>query len=365
MMSESMLAAVLERPGQLSLLRIPVPEPAPREVLVRVEGCGICGSDLRYLAGENPWARQTLGVAKPNPPNMILGHEVAGTIVKAGGPADEGRLGERVVLLAYQACGVCFYCRRGLHHLCEHVTHHGHGAGWRGRDYNPGGMAEYCPVASVHALPLPEAIPFDEATLLDGLAVAIHAVELAGLRPGDAAAVIGSGPVGLCVAQAAAVAGAPQVFAIDVAAGALEVAGELGLTPVDASSSDPAGAVLEAVDAIGVAAVFDTAGTSATRRQGISMLRRGGRLVCLAGKEEPIGIDYAMLAGERAVMTAANNPYRDLAGAIELARSGRVRLGPLVTHRFPLDEVERAFATAQERERTGALKVVIEPAGAP
>ena len=82
-MSDTMLAAVLERPERLALLRIPTPRPAEGEVVIRVEACGICGSDLRYLAGHNPWAMQTLGVARPNPPHMVLGHEVAGTIVAA------------------------------------------------------------------------------------------------------------------------------------------------------------------------------------------------------------------------------------------------------------------------------------------
>ena len=359
-MSDTMLAAVLERPEELALLRIPTPHPAAGEVAIRVEACGICGSDLRYFAGENPWAMQTLGIVKPNPPNMVLGHEVAGTIVED--PAG-GRVGERVVLLAYQACGACLYCRRGLEHLCDQATHHGHAAGWRGHDYNPGGLAVRCIAAARHALPLPEAIPCDQATLLDALAVAVHAVDLAGVRPGDSAAVVGSGPVGLCLAQVARAAGACEVFAIDVASGPLAAARELGFATVDASATDGAVGVLELTDAVGVSAAFDTVGTARTREQGLTMLRRGGRLVCLAGGDEPLGTGYARLAGERAILTAANSPYRDLARAIALARAERVRLAPLVTHTFPLDEVERAFETA--RDRSVALKVVVQPAAAP
>ncbi|MFP4056550.1 MAG: zinc-dependent alcohol dehydrogenase [Candidatus Brocadiia bacterium] len=362
MTNETMLAAVLERPGQLSLLRIPVPQPLPDEVLVRVEACGVCGSDLRYFEGENPWAAQTLGLTRPNPPNMVLGHEVAGTIVAAGGAAGETRLGERVVLLAYRACGVCAYCRRGQHHLCEHVTHHGHGTGWRGREHNPGGLAEFCPVFVHHALPLPDELDSAEATLLDGLAVAIHAADLAGIRSGDPVAVVGSGPIGLCIGQAAMVVGAARVLAVDIADAPLSAAEELGLDPVDARVGGAVGQVLEAADTVGVAAAFDTVGTSDTRRQAAAMLRRGGRLLCIAGKDEELGIDYPMLTGERAVLTAANSPYPDLVRAIELARSGRVRLAPLITHRFPLDQVDRAFAAARNRGETGALKVVVRPA---
>ncbi len=358
-MSETMLAAVLERPGELSLLRIPAPQAAEGEVVLRVEACGICGSDLRYVAGGNPWAMQTLGRPKPSPPNMVLGHEVAGTIVED--PAGQ-RVGQRAVLLAYQACGTCFYCRRGREHLCEHVRHHGHGAGWRGRDYNPGGLAERCAAPSSHALPLPESIGFDEATLLDGLAVALHAVDLADVRPGDSVAVLGSGPLGLCLAQVARASGACTVFAIDKSAGPLDVATELGFDTVDATASDAAVAVLDATDAIGVSVVFDTAGTPTTRRQGLTMLHRGGRLVCLAGGDEELGPGYARLAGERAILTAANSPYRDLTRAIDLACSDRVDLTALVTHTFPLDEVERAFALACDREASGALKVVVQPA---
>ncbi|MFW6162153.1 MAG: zinc-dependent alcohol dehydrogenase [Planctomycetota bacterium] len=358
-MSETMLAAVLERPEQLSLLRIPVPRADEGQVVLRVEACGICGSDLRYLAGENPWAMQTLGSDKPNPPNMVLGHEVAGTIVQD--PTGQ-RMGQRVVLLAYQACGTCPYCRRGLEHLCEHVRHHGHGAGWRGTEYNPGGLAELCVAAAGHAVPLPGAIEFEEATLLDGLAVALHASELARLGPGDTVAVLGSGPLGLLLAQVARASGACQVLPIDVAAGPLDMAQELGFEAIDASRSDASMAVLELTDAVGVTVCFDTVGTARTREQGLTMLRRSGRLVCLAGSDEPLGGGYTHLAGERAILTAANSPYRDLARAIDLARTDRVRLTPLVTHTFPLDAVERAFAVAGDRETSGAIKVVVQPA---
>ena len=173
-MSE-MLAAVLKGPGNLSVERVPIPVPVADEVLCEVVACGICGSDLRYLAGENPWAKHTLGVETPNPPDMILGHEVAG-VVETGGRR------VRAGLLAFRACGRCPECRRGAVHLCRNTAHLGHGAGWEDRGLNPGGMAEFMPVWRDNVYPLPDHLSFDQATFLDGLGVAVHAVNRAGIR---------------------------------------------------------------------------------------------------------------------------------------------------------------------------------------
>ena len=170
-----MKAAVLVEPRCLRVQEIPEPVVGPGEALVQIAACGVCGSDLRYFEGENPWAKHTLGYEKPNPPNMVLGHEVAGTV--------DGR---RVALLSFRGCGMCEQCRRGRVQLCAHTAHLGHGAGWEGLDFNPGGMAERCAIWAEHAIPIPDHISFAEATFLDGLGVAVHAARRASIFPGDA-----------------------------------------------------------------------------------------------------------------------------------------------------------------------------------
>ena len=106
-----MKAVLLKSIGNLAVEDIPTPRPREDEVLLEVEACGICGSDIRYLHGENPWAKQTLGISKPNPSNMVLGHEFAGRIVDVGHQSLQKRLGQRAAVLAYKACGQCYQCK--------------------------------------------------------------------------------------------------------------------------------------------------------------------------------------------------------------------------------------------------------------
>ncbi len=162
-----MKAAVLKAPGQLTVEDVPVPVLEKDEVLIKVASCGICGSDLRYFEGENPWALHTLGIETPTPPNIIMGHEFAGEVVEVGDDSFRKLVGRRVVASPYKACGVCRLCREGRYNLCTATVHLGHGAGWGQRDYYPGGMAEFCPVWADKAYPLPDNVTYDEATLLD------------------------------------------------------------------------------------------------------------------------------------------------------------------------------------------------------
>jgi len=180
------LSVVLAGPQDLQVRRVPVPRVPGPAVRVRMKACGICGSDLRYLAGENPWSLHTLGRHVPCPPGVILGHEVAGIVLENG---RERRLG----ILAFKGCGQCLYCRTGRENLCAEVQHIGHASGWPEMPHYPSGMAEEFEVWKDFDYDLPDSISFEEAIFLDGLAVAVHAAGEARLEPGKRAGVIGLG----------------------------------------------------------------------------------------------------------------------------------------------------------------------------
>lgn len=233
-----MKAVLLKSPGSLSVEEIPIPKPKSDEVLLKVEACGICGSDIRYFHGENPWSKQTLGVSKPNSPNMVLGHEFGGKIVDVGHESLKNRIGQRVAVLAFKACGECYYCRIGRENLCANVKHIGHSAGWdemRIGGYSPGGMAEYCRVWSEMAYEIPDSISPSSATLLDGLAVAIHASGKAGLKAGkgekgiENVLIVGSGTIGLLILQVARAFGAMLIISVDSQDKPLDAATQLGV----------------------------------------------------------------------------------------------------------------------------------------
>ena len=179
-----MKAVVLRGPRDLVLADVPRPKLRDENhVLIRVQACGICGSDLRYWAGENPWALHTLGKHVDNPPNMILGHEFAGIVEEVNASRFEHLLGKRVGVQAFQSCGRCALCKAGHENLCKDTAHIGHARGWGDADYYPGAYAEYCPAWGDLVLPMEDHVTFAEEALRDILGVAVHAVSRCAIPP--------------------------------------------------------------------------------------------------------------------------------------------------------------------------------------
>lgn len=352
-------AVVLQAPGRIDVRDIPVPKVGGPSVRVALGACGICGSDVRYYAGENPWAMHTLGYHVDSPPNMVIGHEVSGTTVNDGA---------RVAILAFKSCGVCRYCSSGRENLCEDMEHFGHSAGWGDMDYYPGGMSEQFDIWDGFAYPIPESVSFEEATFLDGLAVAVHAVDVSGLTAGGSLAVVGLGPIGMLAAQVGRAIGAELVAGCDTATVPVRLAKEVGIAhavhgsaaDLARASSPRAGGVAKST-AGGFDAVIDTVGNADSISEGLKLLDKSGALVLLAVHAEATPLETTLLSGERRVMTSANNRYRDFPAAIDLLGSGAVRVQPLVTHRFPLDRAQEAFEVMLEKEARGAFKVVLTP----
>lgn len=352
-MSDTMRAVVLHGPYNLSVESVPMPELLPGQQLVRVGACGICGSDLRYLAGENPWAKHTLGYEKPNPPDMVLGHEIGGWTDISGRVTPVG-------CLAFKACGQCPQCRRDLPQLCANTAHLGHGAGWEGQ--NPGGMAQFCPVWSEGLYPLPCDVTVEQATFLDGLAVAVHAARLAQISPGAPVLLLGAGPIGLMIAQAARALGAGPAIVVDVYDTPLECARELGLGLCFNLCEGGEEALTAEINRCGaVGAVFDTTGDPQTQRLGIGLLGRGGTMMLMAGAADGLIIGPADLAGERRLMTCSNHRYEDFAIGLSMLAEGRVVVEPMITHRFELEDAVKAFEVASDKAHTGAMKVILIP----
>jgi L-iditol 2-dehydrogenase len=345
------LAVVLEKPGRLSVRRIPVPAIGGPAVRVTLGACGICGSDIRYFQGENPWSLHTLGRHVPSPPNLVLGHEVAGLVQEQE---------RRVAVLAYRACGNCEYCRSGRENLCEAMEHFGHGAGWPEMPYYPGGMAEQFDIWKDFVYDLPPSISFEEATFLDGLAVAVHAVDSSGLKPGQRFGVIGLGPIGMLAAQVAAARQASLVVGCDTSAVAVDLARRVGL---EEALQKPSGGLRRHLQERNTRldSVVDTVGSAESLHDGLAILDKSGSLVLLAVHAEQMPVAPIWFSGERRILSSSNNRYRDFPRAIELLASGAVVVKPLITHRFPLRQAPEAFRVALNKERERAYKVILHP----
>jgi threonine dehydrogenase-like Zn-dependent dehydrogenase len=360
-----MRALVLRGPRELELVDVPRPRlTAPEHVLIEVRACGICGSDLRYWAGENPWALHTLGRHVPNPPDMVLGHEYAGVVVEVNDALYEPLLGQRVGAQAFRTCGVCALCRQGHENLCKQTLHIGHAQGWGplpddGTLY-PGAYADYCLAWADLLHPIPDTISFEEATTRDFLGVAVHAWGRAGLSEGGAESgvtilCIGGGPVGLSIAQVAHARGARRIVISEPAPVAQAVIETYdGIEWLDPARED----LVEVLSTdLRLGAVFDTVGTPGTMAQGLALLAEAGTYVNLAVHDTPFVLNALALGSERRMTSSSNALYRDEREAHALIVSGAVNMAPMITHRFPLEAYADAYGLLVA-EPKAAYKVV-------
>lgn len=358
-----MRALVLRAPETLEVIEVPEFYPEPGQVIVKVNNCGICGSDVRYFYGENPWAKQTLGQNVANPPNIILGHEFTGVVESVGTEGDRELIGKRVAVNTFVTCGRCDYCRAGQENICAHTKHLGHGQGWGEMAFYPGGMAQRCPAFANQVYPLPDHVTDEQATFLDPMIAALHATDVGAPSLLDDVAILGAGPIGLLIGQFAKAYGANRIFISDIAEENLTVARTTGLGhALNVRDHETAlfDCVMDTTGGAGVHIVYNTIGTQASIEQSLRMLRKGGTLVLLATKDKDISFPALLLSGERTIKTSSNALYSDFPRALEMLASGIVKVGPLISHRFPLTAALDAFDVACNKATSGAIKVVLD-----
>ena len=357
-----MRAAVLRKPETLEVTNIPRFDIGEEGVSIKVEVCGICGSDIRYYHGENPWSLHTLGKVLPNPPNIVLGHEFTGRVTEVASRHLEPLLGKRVAVLPFKTCGQCYECRTGRENLCKQTIHLGHVAGWGEQAYYPGGMAEYAIAWANACYELPETVLAEEAAMLDVLGVGVHAVGVAQLHPGETVAVFGTGPIGSAIIQVAKAYGAGRIIATDVYPKALNIAQQVGAdVTIDARTSDIVETIREITKGLGCHTVFDTVGTLKTFQQGLAVLSRNGTLVNMAVHSMEIPLKMLNMSSERRVMTSSNYLLKEFQVALNLVAAQRVTTKSWFTHRFSLEEVNEAFRMMDNKEQFNAFKILIYP----
>ncbi|MGD0897644.1 MAG: alcohol dehydrogenase catalytic domain-containing protein [Thermoguttaceae bacterium] len=335
---------------QLEIAEAPKPElDRPDAVLLRIDRVGICGSDVHYYTGGR------IGDQVLRYPET-LGHECAGTVMEVG-PAVKGLVpGNRVAVDPAIACGQCDQCRAGRVHTCRRLQFMG------SPGQAPGAMAEYRVIPARNCFPIPDAMSLDQAALIEPLSIGLYATRLAGLgKEGQERriAVLGTGPIGLCVLLAAKAAGPSTVYATDLLDERLAVARQCGADWTGNPRREDVAAAIARHEPHGLDLVFECSGdpTCIDLAQGI--LAPGGTLL-LVGIPEAQRVDFDVHRMRRAELAFKSVRRQNgcIAPAIQMVSQGRIDAAPLVTHRYAFDQVRAAFELVAGY-RDGVIKAVV------
>jgi L-iditol 2-dehydrogenase len=348
-------AAFMKSIGEVVVQDAPEPTLAPGGAILKVEACGICGTDARTFFNGDPRA--------PSP--WVLGHEPVGTLIEVGPHAELPagiRPGDRVFLASILACGRCRWCIDGYQNLCERHELYGY-------EPHPGAYADLAavpPIAIRNLFGLPEDVPSDLATVADPFACALNGAEVLDPDYGDTVMILGSGPIGCWLTLLARDRGVGRVFLSDVSDARLRLALEAVGRFVDdawvAGEDNGTDELLSRTSGTGAERVIVAAPSKDAQRAALLMAARRARVVYFAGlpKADPVSdLDMNQLHyKELAILGSYGATHRQYRITMEYLARRRGDLEPIVTHRFGLDRIADAFETI--RSGTG-LKMVIEP----
>jgi L-iditol 2-dehydrogenase len=326
----------LVRPRVLEIAETPEPgEPGPNDVLVRIHAVGICGSDLHYYRGE------PTGADLPLP--FVMGHECAGVVRAVGERVDHLRPGDRVALDPNVACGRCDACREGHPHVCPNAR-------FLGSPGVPGALRDLIVHPGHLAVPLPPSLSHADGALLEPLGVALHAIDIGGLRIADTVAVLGCGPIGQMVIVLAKLGGAREIFATDVHDFRLRAAKRCGATEtVNVAREDPVRAILEATGGRGVDVAFEAAGAEHAVEHAAAVAKRLGTVVIIGIAPVPrTAVEAAPARRKGLTLRIARRMMHVYARTVPLVERHMVDLAPLISHTLPFERGADAFRLAAD-----------------
>ena len=344
-----MQAIVYYAPGDIRVDEVPKPECAPGGLLVRVDACAVCGTDLKSRQHGNPRIKAPL----------VMGHEFTGIVETTSPDAVGGFLpGDRIVMATSVACGQCFYCQRGLRNLCDNLAP-------MGFTY-PGGMAEYVAIPALalqggHVIKVPKEVEAQYAALAEPVSCAVNSVGQCGVQHGDTVLVLGAGPMGLLNALVARAAGASVVLLSEPNHSRRKQAGGFDLDWIlDPETDDVFQVVRDATDGRGADVVIVAAPATLPQEQALSLVRRHGT-VCLfaslpVGKSVLSFDSRPLHYGEIRLIGSSDSTPEHVQEAVAMIAARRIPVEKIVSHCLSMNEIEHAF----ELMKSGtALRVVL------
>lgn len=341
-----MRAAELIAPRTFRQAKLSIPDPAPGEIQVQVEAVGVCGSDL------HAYSEGAVG-STPNVYPMILGHEPSGTIVKLGPGVTGLSVGDRGALEPALYCYHCEFCLTGHHNVCANIR-------FLSNPHHPGFFRERVNLPATNFVPIPLNMSFAAATLAEPLAIALHSLRLASMKPDEHVAVIGAGPIGLMTIAALRAANAGRVWAIEPLQHRRELAIHLGahaaLEPDTALQQ-----LMHDTGGRGVDCAIDCAAGEHTTDQAVHFTRNAGRVALTGIHSTPsVSLDGSAMRRKELTIFNVRRSNHETGEALELLRLHPDWFEPVLTHERPLDQIQDAFAIASEY-LDGVGKMIVKP----
>jgi L-iditol 2-dehydrogenase len=346
-----MKAAVFAAPDKMNVMEVPTPEPGDGEMLLRVRSCAVCGSDIRIFHSGN---------SRVAPPR-IIGHEIAGEVIKAGRNVTKFAVGDRVAVGADVPCGQCAFCEAGIGNNCQINYAMGY--------QFDGGFAEYLLLndivvnyGPVHKLP--EHVSFDEGALAEPLGCVLNALELTPVKFNDVIVLIGAGPIGMMLCDVAKLMGASKVILVNRTLPRLEMARRIGAADVYICSveEDSVVRVLQETEGLGADVIFTACPSPQAQADALKMAKNRARINFFGGlpkDKSVVPLDTNIIHYKELIVSGAHGAMPIHHGrAVELIASGRLDVEKYISHHFGLDEIGTAFAAAEGHE---GLRVIVNP----
>lgn len=337
-----MKQAVMTAPGKIEFEDVPIPEPLPGQVLLRVSRIGICGSDVHVYHGTHRHVNYPL----------IQGHEVTAEIVEVGNEVWDFSIGQRVTVQPQSYCGKCYQCTHGNYHICKNLKVMGFQL--------PGCACEFIVVPAQKLIALPANLSSDHGALIEPIAVAVHALGRTGSIRSKKVLVLGAGTIGNLVAQTAAGLDAESVIVTDLSNFRLELAGRCGVAHcLNSSKSDVSRKIEDIFGADRADVIFDCAGVTATMQQATDSSRKGTDIVIVAVFPSDTVVDLGAVQ-RRELRLIGTHMYqkKDFELGIDLLKSGKIMLEPLITTHFDFKDYLSAYRYIDEK-KDKTMKVII------
>ncbi|MFC2070473.1 zinc-dependent dehydrogenase [Chloroflexota bacterium] len=343
--SRKMRVAMWYNNRDVRLEEMPIPETGPGELLVKVEACGLCGSDVME------WYRLDRAP-------LVLGHEIGGSIAEVGEGIERYKEGDRVSVAHHVPCNTCHYCLNGNHTVCDTL---------RRTNFYPGGLAEYIKVPEINVdrgiFLLPEEMSYEEATFIEPVACILRGLRKAGIKPGNTVLIIGSGIAGLLYVQLASVLGAGLVVATDISDYRLEAAKMLGANAIIHAEEDLPAFLRHCNNGLLADVVVVCTGAVSAINQALNSVERGGTVLFFAptGPEVtvPLSINELFWRNDITLTTSYAGSPADYQAAMDMIHYGKVPVGKMVTHRLSLEKTGVGFQLVAEADNS--IKIIIQP----